>query len=228
MKAEDVSDRVAKVLKNARQALDVAAEFPELRFVKIVVAEDYDCGKTLPSLTSKIKADQNLAAHVEVLGVRGYHSCEVLNLGLRAFSAEATHALIVSGKAMPYFTAKDLRKINSAFAKGAKVAGLAVAELRDIVLSGRIQNTFAAWETATLHEAGMFNSANDVEEIQPLVRIVRKFGRCIAPIDVPARPLEILARDRHEQVMREKETNQLEECNRLGVDFGFIRRGVMR
>ncbi len=230
-KTEEVAGRVDRALKHVRQILTVSGKFPALRRIALLVPRDYDCGQTYRMLLGRI-VDERLHHRVAVYTPFGHHSCEVLNLGVKIeLESSISHALIVSGKAMPYFTVSALTAIDKAFENGAKVAGLAVDELRDMVLDGRIQNTFAAWDIKALLGVGGFDCKADVEEIAPLVRLVRKFGPCIAPIDVWNAALDVhtsaTARERHEQVMATKLNCQLAEFVRLGSNSEFIRKAIM-
>ena len=229
-KPEEVEGRVERAIKHIRQILAVSKEFPALRRVMILVPLDHDCKQTCQALLDRLELD-GLSDHVEVYMPPGYHSCEVLNWGLAELSTNISHALIVSGKAVQYLTRDAMLAIDKAFDGGAKVAGLAVDELRCMVLDGRIQNTFATWDIRALIQSGKFDSMVDVEEIAVLIRLARTFGKCIAPIDVVSDSLDLhgtpTSRKRHEDVMRMKTGKQREECTRLGADFGFIQRSVM-
>ncbi len=230
-KPGEVAGRVERAMKNARQFLAVSKEFPALRRLLLLVPIDHDCGHTHQALFDEGIVDEGMSNQVEAYEFYGHHSCEVLNEGLCRLFSNVTHALIVSGKAMSYLTAQNLQAIDDAFANGAKVAGLAVDELRDTVLSGRIQNTFAAWDIKALQGVGVFDSKDGVEEIAPLIRLARKYGKCIAPIDVGKGELNIqdsqTARARHEEVMRTKTARQQVECDRLGTSFWLIKNSVM-
>lgn len=226
---EDVPKRVSRALAHVHQILAVSEKFPELKRVAFLVPRDYDCGQTYQALLDRVVAE-GLTNRIEVYTPPGYHSCEVLNQGLIEFSRDTSHAIIISGKAMSYLTTSSLAAIDAAFAKGAKVAGLAVDELRDIVLEGRVQNTLAAWDIGALFSVGAFDCKTDVEEIAPLIRLARKFGPCIAPIDVEQGTLDVhtdvAAQERHRQVMTTKLRCQQAECERLESNFAFIREAI--
>lgn len=229
-KPEEVSDRVERALKHVHHVFDVAKEFPALHHVALVIPSDYDCGLTYQVLSKRIDVE-GLSNRVSMLMAGGHHSCEALNFGLTAVRLVCSHALIISGKAMSYLTVSAMRAIDEAFANGAKVAGLAVDELRDTVLAGRIQNTFAAWDIDALFQVGEFDSKGGVEEIAPLVRLTRKFERCIAPLDTGAGKLDIheseTARVRHHEVMLTKLDRQLKEVLCVDSSFAEISSGVM-
>lgn len=229
-KAEEVAERVERALKHVRQILRVSKEFPALQRVVLLVPHDYDCGLVYRALWSRI-ATEWLKDFVAIYTPHGHHSCEVLNRGLTKLSRDVSHTVIISGKAMSYLTPSTMRAIDGTFADGAKVSGLAVDELRDIVLAGRIQNTFAAWENESLIKVGAFDSKLGVEEIAPLVRMVKKFECCIAPIDVVTGKLEVLASEtalaRHHEVMTTKIERQQQELKRVDSNFDEISAGIM-
>ncbi|MEK9174834.1 MAG: hypothetical protein AAB725_02585 [Patescibacteria group bacterium] len=137
--------------------------------------------------------------------------CGTLNLGIaEALSVGSTHGLIVSSGVSDYITNENMGAIREAHAGGALVTGLAIAELRDSIMAGRIANTFASWDLKKLVMVGGFDlraakprkddklvhymqgkAEGDkevyyhlagVEEIIPLIRLTRQCGRCIAPI----------------------------------------------
>jgi len=229
-KPEEVADRVERAIRHVRQVIEVSNEVPALERMVIVVPLDYDCGQTGHALRDRIFAE-GLLAQVTVCEPHGHHSCEALNAGINAIGADTTHAIIISGKAMSYLIPSALRRIDQAFEKGAMVSGLAVDELRKVVLEGRVQNTFAAWDIDALHQVGGFNSENGVEEITPLVHLVRKFGLCIASIDTGAGTLDIhaseTARARHHEVMTTKLERQKDEVMRVGSNFDEITAGII-
>jgi len=228
-KPEEVPSRVERAIKHGRQIIAVSKEFPQLKRANFLVPEDYDCGQTFGALVARFRGEGFSRKQVGLHAYGGYHSCEALNKTLLGLSE--SNVLIVSGKAMTYLTALSLQKIDDAFARGAKASGLAVGELRDIVLSGRLQNTFTAWDRQALLLEEGFDNRKDVEEIAPLIRLARRYGKCIAPIDVEGEGLDVhmspTALERHRHVMGEKVKRQQEDCERLGADFDFIREHVM-
>jgi hypothetical protein len=226
-KPEGVADRVIRATEHMEQVQLVWAAFPALVHTVLLVPKDYDCGQTAHELRGGGFDDT-----VTVLDPSGYHSCEVLNAGvLRLRELGCSHALILSGKAMPYLTAENLLRIDAAFASGAKVAGLALPELADIVRAGRIQNTFAAWDIEALWEVGCFDCREDVEEIAPLIRLIGRFGQCITPLDCEGGLLDVHpsaeAQERHRTVMAGKLAGQNRECVRLGANFATIQAHVL-
>ena len=230
-KLEEVRDRAERALAHVRQFLSVAEEFPMLKSMVIVTPEEYDCGQTQTAISLSL-IREGLHDKVVTCMPAGHHSCHALNVGCAVAQQNVSHALIVSGKAMSYLTPSALRCIDQAFFKGAKVSGLAIDELRDIVLGGCIQNTFAAWDIDALAKVGGFDSSTGVEEVAPLVRLTREYGACIAPIDTGIiGKLDIhvseTARARHQEVMNTKIVRQLAELKRVNAEFSDFVRGIM-
>ena len=229
-KESEAEDRVRRAMVHVDKVQEVAREFPRLVHTTLIVPKDHDCGLTAPALTAAARAYD--ASVVSVIEPSGHHSMEALNQGVRKIYPHASHALIVSGKAMSYLTKEVLTAFDAVSARGAKVAGLALPELADIVSSGRIQNTFAAWNLDALIRVGYFDSALGVEEVAPIIRMIREFGPCVAPIACADGALDIhdseTARERHREVMRTKIEAQELECARLRSSFEFIKTGVIR
>lgn len=226
-KADEVVGRVERAVAHVRHIQTVQEAFPALKRIILIVPRDYDCGHTAAALAVALPE----LAH-DVLEVPGHHSREVLNVGIEKLGVMTmSRALIISGKAMSYLTPAVMWGIDQAFEDEALVAGLAVDELRDVVLSGRIQNTFAAWDIDALVGIGGFDSRTGVEEIAPIARLVKEYGKCIAPLSPPSGTLDIAesdtARARHAEVMSTKLSRQLAECERVGSSFDEIRSGIL-
>lgn len=230
-KPEEVPDRVERALGHARHILEVMNEFPAMKRAIFLVPSDHDCKETLLALRTRFAHEAISISKITVLSFPGHHSCEVLNRGLTELSYDTSHALIVSGKMISYLTRAALLSIDQAFERGAKVVGVAADELRDIVLAGRIQNTFAGWDITALLDEYAFDSKGGVEEVAPLIRLARRFGRCIAPIDIDGGVLDVHASEtaiaRHKKVMATKIARQTAECERLDSSFEFIQSAIM-
>ncbi len=149
-----------------------------------------DCGQTAAALKAEIPD----AFVVEIK--EGDKFVYILNAGLRLQADKGvTHTMILSKEAVSYLTPSTFAKMLAAFGKGAMVAGVHMPrELGNSVLEGRIANTCAVWDVEALLLSGCFDPysrslANGeaerpagVEEIIPLIRLVRHYGKCIAPI----------------------------------------------
>lgn len=229
---ESIKEVVSRAIESANIASSVEVQGKKF-FEKIVflVPTKYDCGKTADAIREEMRGNDIVA----VLEADGHHSCEALNSGLRYLDLLGiTHAAIVSNKARAYLTESTLLAIGNTFLSGAKVAGVALSELREIVLEGRVQNTFAVWDIEAVLNLDVpgFDSRSGVEEIAPSVRLIRKYGACIAVIHPPSVGLDIRSSkdglERHKEVMETKINRQSEEVERVASDFNFIiKSGVM-
>jgi hypothetical protein len=177
---------------------------------------------------------------VHIICPSGTYYSDALNEGIGLLqTSDHSPAFIVSNKALEYMVPGNIEKILAAFDDGALVAGLAirdasVAEEKDEsylgALSGRLANTFAAWDTAALAGAGNFDSVIGVEEVAPIVRIIKAHGPCIAPV-IPAGQAAInvsaLRAKHHDFVITTKRTRQEQEAKRAGGSFEFITQGIL-
>lgn len=229
---EDVPGVVTRAVKSIRHASSLRDENGEQIFTSIIVLipREYDRGYTGRAILRQLET--SLILHmVAVFEVAGHHSCGVLNHGIKLLDdIGIDFAVIVSNKAIEALTADKVEAMLEAFDKGAKVVGVAVDELGDGVIEGRIQNTLSGWDVKALLKVGGFDSEIGVEEISPTVRLVREYGPCIAPL-VPhnAAPLDIRegGEVRHSEVIETKLTRQLAEVARVDSNFTFIQSGVM-
>ena len=166
------------------------------------------------------------------MSVAGYHSCEVLNAGIeKLHELNVDITIILSNKAVEYINNCTLVSIGEAFDSGAKIVGVAVDELKEGVCKGFVQNTFTAWNSDDLRSVGGFDSKIDVEEVAPSIKMIRKFGKCIAILVPPSQVLEVRSsgdgQDRHSEVMQNKINNQDLEVQRLGVERSFLTDGIL-
>ncbi len=221
---KDVDSVVKRAVKNIQLALDTNC-FTEFL---IAVPVDYDCGKTAKAIR---KAMEGLPYNPEVREIEGHHSCEVLNDAIERLFYRSAKIAIISGKAMQYVTPRTMFAADNAFHDGALVVGVATAELEEFVLSGRVQNTFAIWDANSIY-MNTFKTKLGVEEIDPSINLVKKYGKCIAILDPKEKPALNIRKSadgiaRHKEVMETKLKNQQIEVTRLGVDFDFIKNGIM-
>ncbi len=231
---EDVPSVVERAVKSITVAYGLRfwPLVPVFGAIVVLVPCDHDCKKTANAILRTLPhyyIDQN----VYVVEVLGHHSCGALNDGMDILATLGMdYSVVVSNKAIESLTADTMEVMTEAFEKGAKAVGVAVDELQGAVLTGRIQNTFSGWDIKALREIGGFDSEIGVEEIAPTVRLIQKYGPCIAvlhPHDVP--PLDIRksaeGEARHAEVMNTKIERQIAEVKRLDVDFSFIKSGIM-
>jgi len=236
---EDVPGVVSRALKSIEHACSLRDKNGERIFsrVAVIVPRDHDCGHTRWEIVRALPISE-LFQPALIRDVPGHHSCGALNEGIVILdSFNIDYAVIISNKAIKALTVPVVEAIIEAFAKGAKVVGVAVDELQEFVLEGRIQNTFAGWDVRALREVGGFDSLAGVEEVIPLARLVETFGPCVAPIEPrgagvqrykvpdPIREPELWRR--HVAKMGTKYERQVALLSQIGKDLSFLKGGVM-
>ncbi len=209
---KNVSNALASVRK--MQSMTVAG----IRFisrVEILVPTDAafaekDCGQTAERLREALKNEGIENVYVSEVSY-GDIFVTILNYGVgRLLRAGCDYGLIFSKEAEEYFTTESAEDLVKAAEDGALVAGIALNELTESIMQGRIANTFAMWHLMSLVQVGIFDYRNakpkkdaaivhraqawdieknfwhydlaGVEEIIPMIRLVRTFGPCLAPI----------------------------------------------
>lgn len=234
-KEEDVPSVVERALKSIEHASKLRDRGYRTLFssILVLVPRDYDCGLTADLIREQI-ARRDFSTRVMVAKTDGHHSCGTLNSGINFLESRENldYAVIISNKAIEALTVETMESMLEAFDRDAKVVGVAVDELQDVVLEGRIQNTFSGWDIQALRDVGGFDSEKGVEEISPTVRLIRQYGPCVAVLDSKEKPaLDIRqsadGKARHEEVMTTKLARQQKEADRMGVDFSFIKSGIM-
>ncbi len=211
-----VDNAVTLALASVERMLSVqVGGRPFVSRVEILVPMDdayaeKDCGETAPKLREAIKAKGWKNVFVSEVE-KGDIFVIVLNYGnAKLLRAGCDYGIILSKEAEAYFTAEAAEDLVAAAEAGALAMGLAITELTESIMQGRIANTFAMWDLVSLLQVSGFDlrsakpkkdaaikscaqawdSAKNfyvydnagVEEIVPLIRLVRTFGPCIAPI----------------------------------------------
>ena len=181
--------------------------------ILIPVDSDYiekDCGETAAKLRAAISKRQwkgvfvSEVKHGDIfVGLLNYGMAKLLRNG-------CDYGIVLSKEAESYFTTEAAEDLLQAAEAGALAAGLAITELTESIMQGRIANTFAIWHLMSLVQVGCFDLRSakakkeapiksraeawdsgkghwsydlaGVEEIVPLIRLMRTFGPCIAPV----------------------------------------------
>jgi len=203
----------------------------------VLVPQDKDCGATARATESRICSTRR---QVIIFQLKGDENRDLLNIGLCVSRERSkTHAFILSNKAVGYLTTENVAKMFEAFNDGALGTGLAVRDKKIPVeadevylgiIEGRISNTCAAWDLKALESVVDFDSQIGVEEIAPIVRLIKKFEACVAPIlptDQIGVNVSALRAEHHHFVMTKKIERQLQEAARAGGDFEFIKQGIL-
>jgi len=188
--------------------------------------------------------------------------CGMLNYGIaHQMRARIDYTMILSIGAREFLTAENMEAMLLALEAGAKVTGLAITELAPSIMDGRIANTCAIWDNIDLMTVGgfdlraakplkddrltdyvrgwseekgeVFYAAAGVEEIIPIVRMIKLFGACIAPImPVTGARWEVSSdpdvQKREQAKLGTKYERQMRWVVAEDVDFSFIRGGVVK
>lgn len=231
--------------------------------------QECDCGETAPELRREISV-RRLSKRIHISEADGDLFCGILNfgVGLQLYNG-IRYSHIISAEARDYLRSDVLAEFQEAFMAGAKVVGLAINELQESILEGQVANTFAAWDNLALMGVGMFDMraaklpkgdpsivfkqgwsevAGDViyplagvEEIIPLIMLVKKYGACVAPImtrDKDGKEVRYHVPDpvknpdlwkRHWSKMGTKMERKTGMANSLipRVELSFLKKGVM-
>lgn len=266
---EQVDGAVAQTISSVHTMLKVkVGDDPFVRRVEILVPLDQsygdcDCGQTSGKLRDAVLTSG--LEHVYVNEVsHGDIFVGVLNYGIaKLLRAGCDYGVILSKEAEAYFTAEAAQELVTAIEGGAKVTGIALNELTESVMQGRIANTFAMWDLMALMQVGGFDwrsakpkkdsvivtraqtwdakkglSAYDlagVEEIVPMIRMVRTFGPCIAPVlprsggvwEAPNPTTDPIGYERHVNKLGTKFVRQNHFADQEHADLSFLMGGVM-
>lgn len=218
MKESDIPRRcdMAVALVRKAAAINVPNQLGRFKLVEIVVWSDprfnSDCGKTAAALRERMQAE-GLQQHCRISEEKkGDLYCGLLNRAVvKQVRAGCDFSMIISPESGGYLTQENFESMWNAFAAGANVAGMAISEITDSILEGRIGNAFSMWDNLALIGVGGFDMRAakphsqierfhpsmrgmtpdgrevayhlaGVEEMIPLARLVSDFGQCIAPI----------------------------------------------
>ncbi len=171
---------------------------------------DSDCALTTSRLRAIVDAEFS-DSPVHVLDIKyGDIFCMLLNYGIvNQLEDRIPYSCIISHSASAYITQENIDALLGAMQQKARVAGLALYGITELVEKGRIANTFSIWHNKSLMTVGGFdlrsskplkndlhsvvsrtNNLNKVstyhvagcEEIIPLIRLTKNFGACIKVI----------------------------------------------
>jgi hypothetical protein len=250
---------VAQTVKSVVDTVLLASELQiagSLWFKNILVVipldgryQQHDCGNTASALNDQLEHIEDTRVSIEIVQ-SGDNFCGTLNFGVRKLvAAGSDFVTILSHGARDYLTDEIAYKIGFALSKGAKVVGVALDELSESVKQGRVANTFATWDARALIEVGGFdirasqsdsgdvnvNSVAGVEEIIPSIRLVRKYGRCIAVVEAsskhkwiaPALATDPTGYTAHNDKMISKLRRQQIRAGEIGEDLAMLEQAVM-
>lgn len=214
-KESDIPSRIAmmdELVAKARIATVAGERF--IRRTDLLVwanTTDYprqaDCGKLASALKLHFKGQRDVFVHnIE----RGDPFCSILNYGIgMQLRAGCDYSVIASSEANAYWDSDIPKRMVEAACKGALAIGVAINELTQSVLQGRLANTLAMYHNMSAVAAGLFDlraskpkddknaryvkgadkdgnavyyHVGGVEEVILLSRMVDLFGACIAPL----------------------------------------------
>lgn len=230
-KEELISETVQRALESARKALGLTIDGRQV-FAKTIflVPVDYDCGGTAKALRI---AMQQEGLNAEILEVKGHHSCDALNRALEYLKEnEMEYVLFISNKAAAHLCTTVIQDVLLSIDYGDKAIGIDIPEITAVGVIP-LNNTFLVWDVRSLCEVGRFESIDGVEEIAPLVRLMKKCGNCAALISGnPEAKLNIRSskdgQERHKEVKDTKSERQLAELKRMGVTPEWVNAHIKK
>lgn len=226
-KPEEVQEVVDRLFAMIQRAIEL-----KFHHVVAVIPREKDCGETALALGRMVaESGYQTGGRISVLTAAGDPNSDALNTGVSVLRKhDCYHALIISNKSLPFFTEANMEKMIAAIGKGAFVSGLALSDIRNSVLVGRLSNTAALWEIDTLLASGGFTSKQGVEEIYPMCDMVSRHGKCLAPV-LPIEDKDFALRtdgeEHHQKVVDSKTVRQEEEARRYGVTLDHLYGGIM-
>jgi hypothetical protein len=225
---------------------------------------DSDCGETAAIIRRLLrgKDEDEVIFTSEVLN--GDLFCGLLNYGVarQVRTARIDYTCIISPEAVSHATPAVLRSVKLAAQGGARAISIAFGDLAPSVQEGRFANTFCFWHNESLQTVGGFDlraSAEEkdprqnlylqrsdrrgkttfyplcgVEEIIPLVRLIKEFGKCLAVVtskkgawEIPDPNKDPVAHRRHNEKMRSKLQRQAALAFQVGFDLSYLEGGLM-
>jgi len=139
---------------------------PLIRRIDVLVWSDQryteaDCGQTASALREACNKYRSKCPSVQVSEVR--HAdlyCSLLNYGVvHQLRRKMDYSIVASAEAFSYMTTETLGAMVDAACQGALAIGVAINELTDSILEGRIANTLAMWHNESLMSIGGFDLA---------------------------------------------------------------------
>ena len=226
---------------------------------------DCDCGKTAKVVRARLhgRDDDEIIFTTEVK--HGDLFCGLLNYGVahQVRTAKIDYSCVVSPEAVSYATARVMKDILKAALDHAKVIDVAFGELSPSIHEGRLANTFCFWHNESLQTVGgfdlqasalekddrqavylrgwkkdegdVFYARSGVEEIIPLVKLIKEYGKCLAVVEadqgewkIPDPKVDPVAYDRHCKKMGTKLERQSAFAFAVGADLSYLKGGLMK
>lgn len=275
---EAVTPQVTSAIETLRRLLLLkTGDRPTFSRIDFLVSsdpdfEDTDCGLTAARLREEIRLGFP-DAPVSVYEIkRGDIYCMLLNYGVaNQLEDRISYSMILSHLAGSYATHATVNALLAAMYRRARVAGVAIDDVKELVEKGYLMDTFAMWHNKSLMTIGGFDlraakpaqkhahtketvkgwsekkakrhgdgtveyHVAGCEEIIPLVRMVKYFGKCISVVMPSGEGMEWREHDeaidpkayhRHLAKMATKEERQRRMAATEGVQLEFIQTGLM-
>ncbi len=128
--------------------------------------EDSDNGEITEKLRAAIEETFGNKSLIRVLNIqRGDIYCMLLNYGVvNQMEDRVPYSFIITHSAHNYITLENISSMLAAMQEKARVAGLQINNISELVQKGRVANTFAVWHNKSLMTVGGF----DLRSAKPL------------------------------------------------------------
>jgi len=158
--AERRADMVMEMISKAL-ALKVGSSSIFSRVEVLIPCDDRypsDCGQTAPAIRERVKV-ADLSSKVFVTRLEeGDLFCASLNYGIAKQLAHGMHyTLIISPEVHSYMNFETMVAVLEKAAQGSWATGVAINELTESILAGRLANTFCLWHNQRLGQVGNFD-----------------------------------------------------------------------
>lgn len=211
-KEDDVARRVELMQRVIDRVNDTAIDFPVFSRIDILVYADRrypdaDCGKTYGAMIDTFGRNENI--FIEEVPF-GDIFCGLGNYGFaKQLRGGMDYSMTMSPEVHSSLRLDNLDPMIEALDQGARAVGLALNELEQSVLEGRLSGTFMIWNLMSLLTVGgldlraarphndreahymrgwhpargeVYYPLAGVEEMIPLARMVEYFGPCLAAV----------------------------------------------
>ncbi len=213
-KESDVARRVELMQAVFDRIENLADDFSIFSRVDILIYADKrypdaDCGKTYKALVDSFDHRNTKNVVIEEVPF-GDIFCGLGNYGFaRQLQAGMNYTMTMSPEVHSYLHRDNLEPMIEALMNAARAVGLALNELQESVLEGRLSGTFMIWDLISLVTVGgldlrasrprddreahymrgwhpakgdVYYHLAGVEEMVPLARMVEEFGPCLAAL----------------------------------------------
>ena len=160
-KEDQIPDRLRLTQEAVTRAKQLMVDdVPVIRRVDVMVWTDRrykeaDCGKTAEALRKQFENEKDVYVHEYA---HGDIFCGILNHAVALQMRDRVdYSIILSPDAASYFNSETVTAMIDAACRDALAIGVAIDELTESVMAGRITNTFAMWHNVSLMSVGGFD-----------------------------------------------------------------------